>query len=267
MVSSKTNRTTEAFWWGPLRRTQPFESLFFEGTPVWLVLMWCHHFCFLFLFFCRVLQKHHAHMSGQYYWSSTVYLPVSLGFRWQRTVQGSEGETQTGLLRLIWGGEMAALVSLGCEHKIREAYMNQQYNEVTSATQIPGWVSGTDRNRTVEQDLDDYFPTCQRIAHEQNGQVTPQSPTSESQSISTWTRIGSALAQISKSGLILLISVGHATWLSLTLSHQLTWKCKKALSKRKVVFLEGSVHFHVSWWEGIVTCGFRAHSPLQPDHS
>ena len=25
-------------------------------------------------------------------------------------------------------------------------------------------------------------------------------------------------------------------------SHQLTWKCKKALSKRKVVFLQGSVH-------------------------
>ena len=34
-------------------------------------------------------------------------------------------------------------------------------------------------------------------------------------------------------------------------SHQLTWKCKQALSKRKVVFLQGSVHFHVSWWEGI----------------
>ena len=33
-------------------------------------------------------------------------------------------------------------------------------------------------------------------------------------------------------------------------SHQLTWKCKKTLSKRKVVFLQGSVHFHVSWWEG-----------------
>ena len=34
-------------------------------------------------------------------------------------------------------------------------------------------------------------------------------------------------------------------------SHQLTWKCKKALSKRKVVFLQGSMQFHVSWWEGI----------------
>ena len=33
-------------------------------------------------------------------------------------------------------------------------------------------------------------------------------------------------------------------------SQQLTWKRKKALSKRKVVFLQGSVHFHVSWWEG-----------------
>ena len=33
-------------------------------------------------------------------------------------------------------------------------------------------------------------------------------------------------------------------------SHQLTWKCTKALSKRKVVFLQGSVHFRVSWWEG-----------------
>ena len=30
-------------------------------------------------------------------------------------------------------------------------------------------------------------------------------------------------------------------------AHQLTWKCKKALSKRKVVFLQGSVHFHVRW--------------------
>ena len=36
-------------------------------------------------------------------------------------------------------------------------------------------------------------------------------------------------------------------------SHQLTWKCKKALSKRKVVFLQGSVHFHVSWWDGVCT--------------
>ena len=36
-------------------------------------------------------------------------------------------------------------------------------------------------------------------------------------------------------------------------SHQLTRKCKKRgqLTKRKVVFLQGSVHFlHVSWWEG-----------------
>ena len=33
-------------------------------------------------------------------------------------------------------------------------------------------------------------------------------------------------------------------------SHQLKWKCKKALSKRKVVFLHGSGHFHVSWWAG-----------------
>ena len=33
--------------------------------------------------------------------------------------------------------------------------------------------------------------------------------------------------------------------------HQPTWKCKKALSKRKVMFLQGSVHFQVSWWEGI----------------
>ena len=33
-------------------------------------------------------------------------------------------------------------------------------------------------------------------------------------------------------------------------SHQLTWKCKKALSKRKVVFLQEAVHFHVSCWEG-----------------
>ena len=31
---------------------------------------------------------------------------------------------------------------------------------------------------------------------------------------------------------------------------RLTWKCKRALSKRGVVFLRGSVHFHVSWWEG-----------------
>ena len=30
-------------------------------------------------------------------------------------------------------------------------------------------------------------------------------------------------------------------------SHQ---KCKKALSKRKVVFLQGSVHFNVSCWKG-----------------
>ena len=30
-------------------------------------------------------------------------------------------------------------------------------------------------------------------------------------------------------------------------AHQLKWKCKKALSRRKVVFLQGSVHFHVSW--------------------
>ena len=30
-----------------------------------------------------------------------------------------------------------------------------------------------------------------------------------------------------------------------------TNKCKNALSKRKVVVLQGSVHFHVSWWEGI----------------
>ena len=35
-------------------------------------------------------------------------------------------------------------------------------------------------------------------------------------------------------------------------SHQLAWKCKKALSKRKVVFLQGSV-FHVSWWQGVAT--------------
>ena len=40
------------------------------------------------------------------------------------------------------------------------------------------------------------------------------------------------------------------TRLELVPSHQLTWKCKKALSKRKVVLLEGSVHFHASWWEG-----------------
>ena len=33
-------------------------------------------------------------------------------------------------------------------------------------------------------------------------------------------------------------------------SLQLRWKCKKVLSKSKVVFPEGSVHFHVSWWEG-----------------
>ena len=33
-------------------------------------------------------------------------------------------------------------------------------------------------------------------------------------------------------------------------SHKLTWKCKKFLSKRKVVFLQGSAHFHVSWCEG-----------------
>ena len=33
-------------------------------------------------------------------------------------------------------------------------------------------------------------------------------------------------------------------------SHQLAWKCKLALSKGTVVFLQGSVHFHVSWWEG-----------------
>ena len=37
-------------------------------------------------------------------------------------------------------------------------------------------------------------------------------------------------------------------------SHQLTWKCKKALSKRKVVFLQGSVHCHVSWREGMGLC-------------
>ena len=30
-------------------------------------------------------------------------------------------------------------------------------------------------------------------------------------------------------------------------SHQLAWKCTDPLSKRKVVFLQGSVHFHVSW--------------------
>ena len=38
-------------------------------------------------------------------------------------------------------------------------------------------------------------------------------------------------------------------------SHQLTWKCKKALSKKKVGFLQGSVHFHVSWWEGVRDAG------------
>ena len=42
---------------------------------------------------------------------------------------------------------------------------------------------------------------------------------------------------------------------SIVASYQLTWKCKKALSKSKVVFLQGSVHFHVSWWEGS-TCSF-----------
>ena len=44
-----------------------------------------------------------------------------------------------------------------------------------------------------------------------------------------------------------------------------TWKCNKALSKRKVVFLQGSVHFHVSWWEGaIARDGMtpRVHHPL-----
>ena len=33
-------------------------------------------------------------------------------------------------------------------------------------------------------------------------------------------------------------------------THQLTWKCAKPLSKRKVVFLQGFVHFHVSRWGG-----------------
>ena len=32
-------------------------------------------------------------------------------------------------------------------------------------------------------------------------------------------------------------------------SHQLRWTCTKPVSKRKVVFLQGSVHFNVSWWE------------------
>ena len=47
-------------------------------------------------------------------------------------------------------------------------------------------------------------------------------------------------------------------------SHQLTWKCKKALSKKgKVVFLQGSVHFHVSWWEGIFSpVGFKRNLSL-----
>ena len=32
---------------------------------------------------------------------------------------------------------------------------------------------------------------------------------------------------------------------------QLTWKCTFApFFKREVVLLKGSVHFHVSWWEG-----------------
>ena len=31
---------------------------------------------------------------------------------------------------------------------------------------------------------------------------------------------------------------------------QLTWKCTDTPAKRKVVFLQGSAHFHVSWWEG-----------------
>ena len=38
------------------------------------------------------------------------------------------------------------------------------------------------------------------------------------------------------------------TWVP---SHQLT-EVQKALSKRKVVKLQGSVHLHVSWWEGIL---------------
>ena len=33
-------------------------------------------------------------------------------------------------------------------------------------------------------------------------------------------------------------------------SHQLKWICKKTLSERKLVFLQGSVHLHVSWCEG-----------------
>ena len=49
--------------------------------------------------------------------------------------------------------------------------------------------------------------------------------------------------------------------------HQLTWKCKKALSKRKVVFLQGSVYFQVSWWKGspisrLRPAGFRLASHL-----
>ena len=34
-------------------------------------------------------------------------------------------------------------------------------------------------------------------------------------------------------------------------SHQLTWKCTNPFSRGKyVVFPQGSVHFHVSRWEG-----------------
>ena len=33
-------------------------------------------------------------------------------------------------------------------------------------------------------------------------------------------------------------------------SHQLTWKCKNLLSRRKAGFLPGSVHLHVCRWEG-----------------
>ena len=49
-------------------------------------------------------------------------------------------------------------------------------------------------------------------------------------------------------------------------SHQPTWKCKNALSKRKVVFLQRPVVCapnHVSWWEGtqVLIVALRVSSP------
>ena len=50
-------------------------------------------------------------------------------------------------------------------------------------------------------------------------------------------------------------------------SHQLTWKCKKALSKRKVVFLQGFVNFHVSWWESNAIYFHAVHPMLHADNA